>query len=176
MTIEELEKRQDELAAMWDELQAEINALKNAQAEEAKPKPPHPRWKPKDNELYYTNTGYGETCNWFYFSTGDDTRVIGRYSIGNIFRTEAEAEFAAERLKVLAEMREWAGNYNDGYSLIYDIDKKRVCYTPASERLVFGEMRFTTGADAEECIEAIGAERLMKYYFLIQEEDKSNDT
>ena len=166
MTIEEIEKRQDELAAMWDELQAEINALKNAQAEEAKPKPPHPRWKPAFREEYYSifHNGLPVLENWSGCS--NDER---EYEIGNIFRTRTEAEFEAERLKVLAEMREWAGNYNDGYSLIYDIDKKRVCYTPASERLVFGEMRFTTGADAEECIEAIGAERLMKYYFLIQE-------
>lgn len=173
MTIEELEKRQDELAAMWDELQAEINALKNAQAEEAKPKPPHRRWKPEYREEYYSVIGNGCVIDTYWAVCESD---MGEYAIGNVFKTEAEAKFAAERLKVLAEMREWAGNYNDGYSLIYDIGKKRVCYTPASERLVFGEMRFTTGADAEECIEAIGAERLMKYYFLIQEEDKSNDT
>lgn len=171
MTIEELEKKLTELDDLRAELTTQIAALK-AQGEE-KPKPPHPRWKPKESEFYYyiSDTSGIHIDRW-----NSDNIDEFRFSTGNVFQTSAEAEFVVERLKVLAEMQEWAGNYNDGYSLIYDIDKKRVCYTPASERLVFGEMRFTTGADAEECIEAIGAERLMKYYFLIQEEDKSNDT
>lgn len=170
MTIEELEKKLTELDDLRTELNTRIAALK-AQREEP-PKPPHPRWEPKFGDIYYTTYLVSDAvgCHW-----KDDSLDKDFDSLGFVFKTKDEAEFDAERLKVLAKMREWAGNYNDGYSLIYDVDKKRVCYTPASERLVFGEMRFTTGADAEECIEAIGADRIKKYYFMIPEEEKTDD-
>ena len=171
MTIDELEKKLTELEDLHAELKAQIAELK--ERGERKPKPPHPRWKPAFPEKYYSifHNGLPVLENWSGYS--NDER---EYEIGNIFRTRTEAEFEAERLKVLAEMREWAGDYNDGYSLVYDVGKERVCYVPASERLVYGEMRFTTEEDAEGCIEAVGVDRIKKYYFMIPEEDKSNDT
>jgi hypothetical protein len=173
ITIDEFEKKLAELEDLHAELKTQIAELK-AQHEEL-PKPPHPRWKPKDNELYYTNTGYGETCNWFYYSIGDDTRVIGRYSIGNVFRTEAEAEFAAERLKVLAEMREWAGNPNDLYRLVFDYNTSEFTANISSRRYTSGGMRFASRKDAENCIEAVGADRIKKYYFMIPNGERNDN-
>lgn len=174
MTIEELEKRQDELAVMWDELQVEINALKKAQAEEAKPKPPHPRWTPERDEHYYTIDIGGACAGW---ETWDSDNLDGDiYSLGFVFKTEAEADFALERLKVLAEMREWAGHNYDGAYIYY--------HRPSDEIMVnwdgdstncFGDIRFKCVDDAENCIKAVGADRIKKYYFMIPEEETNND-
>ena len=176
MTPEEDKKiTRAEVEKKLEELKAEIAELKAWHDE--KPKPPHPRWKPKDNELYYTNTGYGETCNWFYYSIGDDTRVIGRYSIGNVFRTEAEAEFAAERLKVLAKMREWAGNYNDPYAISYigfNNQDVQIIVVDKTGYSSFGEMRFATREDAKNCINEVGEDRIIKYYFMVPEETNND--
>lgn len=171
MTIEELEKKHDELAVMCYDLQVEINALKKAQAEDVKPIPPHSRWKPKEDERYYTILGDGEIHSWLYHAIDDDKQVIGRYSIGNVFRTEADVEFALERLKVLAEMREWAGKWDDGVALKYDGTNKRISTTfitfISPRQYTFGEMRFESQGDARKCIDAVGEDRIKKYYFMI---------
>lgn len=168
MTLEELEKRQDELAVIWDELQAEFNALKKAQAEEAKPKPPHPRWKPEYKGKYYIVLYNGCSVETYWAGCTNDN---DEYAIGNIFKTKAEAKFAAERMRVLAEMREWAGNWDDGVAIKYDGTNKMISTTFISPRqYTFGEMRFATKADAEGCIKAVGEDRIKKYYFMVPEE------
>ena len=146
MTLEELEKKHDELAVMCYDLQVEINALKKAQAEDAKTIPPHPRWKPRSGDAYFTTqcAGFAAECHWMCDSLDEEF-----YSLGFVFKTKAEAEFDAERLRVLAEMREWAGNYNDAVMLTCDTHRNKVFYVPAGDTWVHGEMRFATEEDAE---------------------------
>ena len=85
---------------------------------------------------------------------------------------DLRAEFAIERLKVLAEMREWAGDWDDVFVLTYmgSEDIVRAC-TVVSFRNTFGEMRFATKEDALNCIKAVGEDRIKKYYFMIPEEE-----
>lgn len=86
--------------------------------------------------------------------------------------TKAEAEFAAERLKVLTEMREWVGNWNDEFSLRYDENSGIETYLHLFPCKTYGEMRFATKEDAINCIEAVGEERLKKYYFCLPKDDE----
>lgn len=179
MTIEELEKKMAEL----DELQAETE---NAHAKliaqfdelkaqnEEKPKPPHPRWKPEEEKLYYTiNTGYACAGS----NTWDGDNIDGDiYSLGFVFKTEAEAEFAIERLKVLAEMREWAGNWDDEFTLRYNENSGIETYIHVFPFKSYGEMRFATKEDAENCIKAVGKDRLIKYYFGVRDHEIPAET
>lgn len=153
------------------ELEAQIEEIKNTKIEENPLKPPHPRWKPERDEHYYTIDIGGACAGW---ETWDSDNLDGDiYFLGFVFKTEAEAEFAIERLKVLAEMREWAGNWDDGVALKYDGTNKRISTTfitfISPRQYTFGEMRFATEEDAEGCIKAVGEDRLKKYYFLIPE-------
>lgn len=173
MTIEELEMKLTELDGLRAETNKRIEELNKQVAElkkqgEEKPKPPHPRWKPERDEPYYTiHVG----CACAGLNTWDSDTLDGDiYSLGFVFKTEAETEFAIERLKVLAEMREWAGKWDDTFVLTYVGNDDFVQISSVlMSRNTFGEMRFTTKEDAKNCIKAVGKERLKKYYFLIPE-------
>lgn len=165
--IDDLRKKTDDLRKKLDEQIAELKTL-----EEEMPKPPHPRWKPNEGEEGYYIIG---TCGdvdlqgW----TNDDIDNE-RLSCGNIFMTREAAEFAAERRKVLAEMQEWAGDWDDNVVLTYKGNEDIVSISHVLMfRNTFGEMRFATKEDAVNCIEAVGEDRIRKYYFMIPEE-KSN--
>lgn len=172
MTIEELEKKLAELDDLKLELREQIKEMKLATAEAESPKPPHPRWKPEQGVYYYCIEANSLSPVSFYYYDADRTTVHKtNIEIGNVFRTKAEAEFAAERLKVIAEMREWAGNSHDGAYIYY--------HRPSDEIMIdwngdstycFGDIRFKCVDDAENCVKAVGKERLKKYYFMIPEE------
>lgn len=164
MTKEEYEKK-------IAELQAQIDELRNERIDEtnsAPPTPPHPRWEPSNGDTYYMIDTCGGVCiqDW----TGINNEIDkSRLSCGNVFKTRAEAEFAAERRNVLAEMQEWAGKWDDKYILRCDEKKKIETYSQISPHKSYGEMRFATKEDAENCIGAVGEDRIKKYYFLIPE-------
>ena len=156
---------------MIAEMQSNLESLKSDIKEiklcEKRSSAPHKRSEPGDGEYYYilnldTNRIYSRLrwCN--------DPADIVRFEHGAIYRTPVDAEFAAERMKVLTEMREWAGNWNDKFVLLYRSDKDAV----SAESIVpscdtFGEMRFATHDDAAHCIDTVGEDRIRKYYFMI---------
>lgn len=162
MTNKEYEQR-------LEALEREIAALRQEVVEDGvTPKPPHPRWKPEEEEQYYTiNVGYA-CAGLNYWDC--DTLDGDIYSLGFVFKTEAEAEFAIERLKVLAEMREWAGKWDDPWVMIYDGWSPKAILIHAPD-VTFGELRFATREDAEGCIKAVGKDRLIKYYFGVRDHE-----
>ena len=130
--------------------------------------PPNPRWKPTAYDEYYAVSD-GRVMA---LICGEDEVDERYFAVGGIFRVEADAEFALERLKVLAEMQEWAGNWNDQYTICVDPCDGTNLYV--FDRLLWtsGEMRFATKEDAENCIKAVGADRIKKYYFMIPEGER----
>lgn len=174
MTIKELEKKLAELEKLQAEtenahakLKAQIAELKALREE--LPKPPHPRWKPERDEHYYTIDIGGACAGW---ETWDSDNFDGDiYSLGFVYKTDAETEFAIERLKVIAEMREWAGRWNDGYTISVDsCDNTKIDVFDRRILWPSGEMRFASRKDAENCIKAVGEDRIKKYYFMIPED------
>lgn len=147
-------------------LQSQIEELKQAEIEEDSPKPPHPRWKPEYGEDYFYCSYSGLVYKILWTNGKLDN---GMYNLGNVFRTEEETEFEAERLKVLAEMREWAGNWNNAVVLTYSKLSNKV-EAEIANYTISGEIRFASFADAKNCIKAVGADRIKKYYFMIPED------
>lgn len=157
----------DEIAS----LKAKIAQLENALIEEEKAAPPHPRWKPELGYYYYCVEPNSVSLVSFYYCDEDRTALLeGDVDIGNVFRTREDAEFAAERLKVLAEMREWAGNVFDDYAIALGHDTN-IKVVPRREWCSLGEMRFATEEDAKNCINTVGEDRIIKYYFMITEDE-----
>lgn len=79
------------------EFQKKLDELKKIEADEA----PKDAW-PKDGDKYWyvSVSGRCASASWHYYGT--DKRCM---AIGNVFRTEEEAETALQRLKDLATVR-----------------------------------------------------------------------
>lgn len=151
------------------ELQTQIDELKNTEIEE-KPKPPHPRWKPKYEEHYYYIAKNGEINGINRWDGNSVDKQV--YNSANIFMSEAEAEFALEKRKVLAEMNEWAGNNYDGAYIYYHRPSDEIMINwDGNSTYCFGDIRFKCVDDAENCIKAVGKERIKKYYFGISDKE-----
>ena len=147
-----------------ESLEREIAALKQETVDdESTPKPPHPRWMPVFNETYYLICRDASILSFNWDCGNIDT---GLFTAANVYKSREAAEFDAERRKVLAEMHEWAGNWDDPWKI--SCDSYRVeAVRDILRDITFGEMRFATREDAENCIKAVGEDRLKKYYFRI---------
>ncbi len=158
MTSKEYEQR-------LEALEREIAALKRENVEDgATPKPPHPRWKPVFNETYYLISRDASILSFNWDCGSIDT---GLFAAANVYKSEDDAKFAAERWKVLAEIREWAGTWDDLWKLSCDGYRVQVVRDLLKD-ITYGEMRFATREDAENCIKAVGEDRLKTYYFRIR--------
>ena len=115
MKVEELRKEcTDKVDALIEEYNDKIAELQ---------KKSNKRWKPeKINERYYRINPIGEVdC----ISFQNDTIDKRYYDFHNMFKTKEEAEFMAERWKIIRELemladddKEWNGE-NDHYAIKY---------------------------------------------------------
>lgn len=135
-------------------------------------------WEPGMGEWYFFLDGEGTPAS--TFNSGVVAPILhlkNRRSIGNCFRTKEEAEFAVERLKVLAEMRkyakgfkpDWSNTSEQKYLLYVRTDcahpKRRYVVVADYNTLNHGLIYFASEKDARACLDGIGEERLLKYYF-----------
>lgn len=104
------------------------------------------------------------------------TEEFQMLEIGNAFRTQEEAEFKTEQLKVLHELEQLADDdqidaYNDyHYMLMYDFDESAVKINGiVCAGFMYGTHYFKTKKSAQAAIDKIGEDRLKKYYFGVKE-------
>lgn len=142
-------------------------------------------WKPEKHERYYYIDGYGNVAadNW------DDYEVdIDRLNVGNVYRTSEEAELALEKIKVKAELERYALEHNDpkkeawdGNSYHYEIVCAYLSKEGVSVSTNTGPYRgesityFTSKEIAENAIEEVGEDRILKYLFDVDCEEGEND-
>lgn len=129
---------------------------------------------PNNRDKYYYLTAYGAIEKVGMFDS-DNSFDIYRRSIGNAFRTEEEAEFMVERLEVIAELKRYA----KGYKFIPGQYNWDINYTTANTdeniyiayaiSVVEPNIYFATEEDAQAAIDAIGEDRLKKYYFMMED-------
>ena len=150
------------------ELERQLAELKDAEIEEEKPQPPHPMWKPEKDATYWYISEYGTILKFVWYGDEDDEY---KFKFGNLYKTKEEADYVAERLRVLAEMREWAGEWNDSYAIIYNYYMDMLLTPDKRSLYPAGEIRFATVDDAQNCIKAVGADRIKKYYFQVSEDE-----
>ena len=135
-------------------------------------------WTPKEKEKYF----YIEDC----MGVSDDRNVQApidycRFNIGNFFKTKIEAEHILEKLKVIHELQKFAYENNEGeidwknfnqckYYLVYDTKDEDlyVDYSIQCESEPFN-IYFTSPKIAKRAIEAVGEDRIKKYYFNVEE-------
>lgn len=127
-------------------------------------------WEPKNGDAYWFINSVGVTSRAVYYANcHDDLRNL----MGNFFKTREDADFAVERLKVIAEMRRFAEANNEPIDWSRDGRYKySICYDHAGENVITdwsallqeGLIYFSGQDIAQRCIEEVGADRIKKYY------------
>lgn len=153
--MEELLKELEEAKAKIAEIEKKIEEKKSETG----------RWKPEEGDKYWFINDIGD----IYKSEWNNVNIDKeRYSIGNYYRTKEEANFAIEKLKVIAELKEFAEPKDrkwDGiishYFFCYDYDEEEIaisynCYWK-------GTIYFESEEKAQQAIDAVGEERVAKY-------------
>lgn len=128
----------------------------------------------KEDELYWFIGSAGEIRYAVYINDFFDEK---RLEISNMFLKKKEAKFAVERLKVIAELKKYAKEFSDEewmnqsigkHYIIFDyedhvINIGYVCYTKVTD------IYFETEEKAKKAIEAVGEDRIKKYYLGVKE-------
>lgn len=89
--MEDLRKELEEAKAKIEEIEKKLTQKESGV------------WKPEYGQKYWLITDDGEVV-WNNYSNSQNTR----YLMGNCFKTEDEAKFALEKLKVIAELKRFA--------------------------------------------------------------------
>ena len=132
-------------------------------------------WKPECNKKYWIINGFRVVDS----SWNNDNVDYGCYEIGNCFKTEKEAKFALEKLKVEAELRrfaeenneceiDWTDKKHEKWFIFYNC-KEEIIDTLYVYDLCICNICFTSEEIARQAIKSIGEERLKKYYFGVED-------
>lgn len=124
---------------------------------------------PQDGDKYWYMDDEGAVFCEFY------NHYIDKYhqEIGNSFRTEEEAEFAVEKLKVEVELRKYSDSWNlektqRTFSLNWETGKLEVEYPDYNQ--FPNSYYFDSINGLRLAIETVGEERIKKYIFGVEEE------
>lgn len=123
---------------------------------------------PQSGERYWYNNGGGMVNSCFWKSEQLD---LNRYRIGNMFKTEKEAEFAIEKLKVEAELRKFSRPFILGEENWYlnMVRSKDITIAYDHYNIHQGTVYFKSKDKVKEVIESVGEERIKKYIFGVED-------
>ena len=115
MELEEMEKRLNIAKQEIYNLEEEIRQLKEEKQKQ------QGRWKPKYKEEYWyvDESGYVENDTWT-----DCTWEEKRYKIHNVFRTKAEAQARADKIKIYWQLYDLAERLNKGEKIDWEDDSQ----------------------------------------------------
>lgn len=136
---------------------------------------PKSLWKPEYKERYYLISGdeADNSSGTRSYSWVNDEIDNLNHSIGNVFKTEEDAVFAIERLKVIAELRRYADEHNKPINWSSRTPKYCLCYHHRADEIAVmptlslecSFVYFSSEEIAQKAIEAISEDRLKKYLF-----------
>ena len=135
-------------------------------------------WKPKKGDKYYYIGSAGSVFN---YDCREDILDVAHLNIGNYFKTEEDAKHMVEKFKVIRELQKFANENNEEkidwknfnqckYKIFYDAEDGDlyVDYSIQCESEPFG-IYFTSFKIAKRAIEAVGEDRIKKYYFNVED-------
>lgn len=138
-----------------------------------KPKP-KTVWDLKCSDTYYYIDPYGDISDG---RVGNDFYEDEKFSIGNVFLTKSDAEFEVERLKVITELKKYAKKFSDkewrngntAKYLFYRSFPGNRIYITSTYSAHYPCLYFESMEKAKQAFNAVGEERIKKYYFGVRE-------
>lgn len=144
---------------MIDEFDKRVEALKVDEQE-----------FPKDGDKYWYIGKIGTGCWGVWEDSSVDKHLK---SIGNVFETEGEAEFAVEKLKVEAELRKFSRPFKRGrfnHYIFIDTDGNHLEVNSLIYGQPQGTIYFESEEKAKQAIQSVGEDRIKKYIFGVEAE------
>ena len=149
-------------------LQEELKALKDRIAEleeQAKEE-----WEfPREDEVFWLINIFGKPIG---STWGESTTNKQLIEIGNMFRTKEQAEFAVEKLKVEAELRKFSRPFEEdanNFFIVFNTKVVSLNIWYREHNKSQGAIYFESEEKAQQAIEAVGAERIKKYIFGVED-------
>lgn len=152
-------------------VQDEIKALKQRISELEKQVEQEEEFPQDGDDYWYINPlGIIMRDKWSSFSFVSEVYMA---EIGNVFQTEQQAQFAIEKLKVEAELRNFSTKYQP-YAELYTIsffhnNSQKVITITANQAFQDITFYFESEEKAKQAIESVGEERIKKYIFGLRE-------
>ena len=149
-------------------LQEELKALKKRIAELEELAKEEKEFPQEDDVFCFINT-FGKPVESTWGESITNRQLI---EIGNMFRTKEQAEFAVEKLKVEAELRKFSRPFEYGENcteFYYDHEFGRITFLTLTASQTQGAIYFESEEKAQQAIEAVGAERIKKYIFGVED-------
>ena len=150
------------------DLQEELKALKERIAELEEQVKEEQEF-PQDGDGYWYIDDYGYILNEKW--DGLDFEEF-RLEIGNVFKTKEQAEFAVEKLKVEAELREFSKPFEpmtDNFFMVYDKHLKSLENNCSLKTDIQGVIYFGSREEIRKAIETVGIDRIKKYIFEVED-------
>lgn len=150
-------------------LKEELKALKERIAELERLEKEE-RGFPQDGDKYWLIEETLGVSRYAWAGDDFDNKLL---SVGNVFRTKQQAEFAIEKLKVEAELRKYSRTFKhggDNYTFNFNHDEGKVVHVYASESYEeLGSLYFESRDKAQQAIDEVGEERIKKYIFGVED-------
>ena len=124
---------------------------------------------PQDGDGYWCIEDSTEVGRFIWDGDDFDNELL---SVGNVLRTEEEAELAVKKLKVEAELRKFSRPFEYGkfnYNLLFDIDGNNFRTDVTSYCPSQGAIYFESVEKAQEAVSTVGEERIKKYLFGVED-------
>ena len=122
----------------------------------------------QDNTYWYVSMrGNIFTSQWEGYPS-----EVAMLKFGNIFRTEDQAKFAVEKLKVEAELRKFSRPFEYGENcteFYYDHEFGRIMFCTLTASQTQGAIYFESKEKAQQAVSTVGEERVKKYIFGVED-------
>ena len=123
---------------------------------------------PQEGDFYWLIEEQTEVMRYIWHDDDFDNKLL---SVGNVFRTEEEAEFAVEKLKVEAELQEFSRLFvpwEKNWKISLDTMKNQFEIKWNRAVISQGAFYFEDESEAMKAIHSVGADRIKKYIFGVE--------
>lgn len=166
MKIENIDVKIEEILRKQEEIRQDIVRLNTLVKNKQEENKTHIGWEPGENENYYFVEVKGGITRYRNDSPFD--KEVIKHT--RVFKTREEAEFEAERTKVLRELEKFAfdsKSHGGGYFICYDYDLNQLLTIKTTFKR--HELYFESEEKAKEAIDNVGEDRVKKYYLGVQD-------